>query len=77
MDWSSLRVPLQWPGKFGKLVASLGRVELCPGKYYLLVQVMSEDYVNHLCISDAIPFIVDGTFYTQNPVQREPHWTFV
>ncbi len=76
MDWSSLRAPLQWPGTFRKLIASLGRVELCPGKYYLSVQVMSADYVNHLCISEAIPFIVDGNFYTQNPVQREPHWKF-
>jgi lipopolysaccharide transport system ATP-binding protein len=77
MDWNSARSPLEWPDFSVILRADLGKVDLCPGAYSLFVQVMSHDGVEHLCLSESIPFRVSGDYFYAIPVQRMANWQFL
>lgn len=76
MDWNSARAPLAWPDSPATLRADLGKVELSPGAYSLFVQAMSPDGVEHLCLSESIPFRVSGDYLYAVPVQRMADWKF-
>lgn len=76
MDWNSARVSLAWPHSATYLRADLGKAELSPGAYSLSVQIMSPDGVDHLSLSEAIPFRVTGDYFYAIPVQRMANWNF-
>lgn len=76
MDWNSARCNLEWPEANSILHANLGRAELTPGAYSLSVQVMSPDGVDHVSLSESIPFRVTGDYYYAVPVQRTAQWSF-
>jgi len=76
MDWNSARNLNDWPSGAKRLFADLGSTDLCPGAYSLAVQVMSSDGVEHLCLSEAIPFRVNGNLYYPVPIQRIAKWSF-
>lgn len=76
MDWNSARGNLEWPETISMLHANLGRAELTPGAYSFSVQVMSPDGVDHVSLSESIPFRVTGDYYYAVPVQRTAQWSF-
>ncbi|MGF6515543.1 lipopolysaccharide transport system ATP-binding protein [Pseudomonas sp. BT76 TE3572] len=76
MDWNSARCNLEWPEATSILHVDLGRAELTPGAYSFSVQVMSPDGVDHVSLSESIPFRVTGDYYYAVPVQRTAQWSF-
>ncbi len=76
-DWNSFRSDLQWPERFNLLEANLGSAQLNPGAYSLSIQVMGPDGVDHLCMSEAIHFSVEGTRFYDLPSQKMAGWRFI
>ena len=77
MDWNSARSNFNWMDGANTARADLGPAELNPGAYALALQVMSPDGRDHLCLSRAFPFRVDGELMFQNSVQKRANWQFV
>lgn len=76
MDWNSVRAALAWPDQATSLHVELGNAELSPGAFSISVQVMSPDGVDHLSLSESVPFRVAGEYFYAVPVQRTAQWTF-
>ena len=75
-DWNSARESLEWPEQFGELLVDLGEASFGPGRYNISVEVMNEDRVDHICLSEPISFVVGGTYYNPLPIQRRAKWVF-
>lgn len=75
-DWNSARSKLVWPEGHGVLTVDLGRFELCPGSYGIIVQIMSESGAEHLCLSESLSFRMTGELYYAVAIQRQANWNF-
>lgn len=76
MDWNSARCGLAWPSIPSHLCVALGKAELAPGPYSLSIQVMSEDGVNHLSLSESVSFRVSGEYLNAVSIQKKAGWEF-
>lgn len=76
MDWNSVRAALAWPERASLLHVELGSAELSPGAFSIAVQIMSPDGVDHLSLSEAVPFRVAGEYHYAVPIQRAAQWSF-
>lgn len=75
-DWNSVRQSLDWPVQPCNLTVNLGEAQFGPGLYSLSLEVMSEDRVEHLCLSEPITFKMGGVYFNPLPVQLRAEWKF-